>query len=133
MPRGDMANPIIQAENLGKRYRIGQRERYLTLGDVIGNGLRSRGGRLFGSPALHNRAELWILLRRFSILQEEHWIKNARNQGVQCSPELGLNFQPRNDRSNPHKCACALGCFVLRKIPKSVIPSDAEKVAASQC
>ena len=55
-----MANPIIRAENLGKRYRIGQRERYLTLRDVIGNALRSRGRRL-RSPALHNRAELWAL------------------------------------------------------------------------
>ena len=61
MPRGDMANPIIRAENLGKRYRIGQRERYLTLRDVIGNALRSRGRRLFRPHALHNRAELWAL------------------------------------------------------------------------
>jgi len=74
-----------------------------------------------------------ILLRSFSILKEEYWIKNATNQWVQCSREAGLSFQPRNDRSNPHRCAYALGCFVLRKIPKPVIPSDAGKAAPAQC
>ncbi len=36
-----MSDAAIQVENLGKRYRIGQRERYLTLRDVLANALKA--------------------------------------------------------------------------------------------
>lgn len=55
------------------------------------------------------------LFRSFSIEKEEYWTKNGKNQWVESSRETALNFQPRNDRSDPHRCAYALGCFVLKK------------------
>ena len=30
-----MSNPVINVENLGNRYRIGERERYLALRDIL--------------------------------------------------------------------------------------------------
>lgn len=36
-----MSSVVIRAENLGKRYRIGQRERYLALRDVLAHSLRA--------------------------------------------------------------------------------------------
>jgi len=56
------------------------------------------------------------LLQSFAVEKEEFWAKNNKNQWVSCSREAALNFLPRNDRFNPHKCAYALGCFVLQKV-----------------
>lgn len=55
------------------------------------------------------------LLRAFTSEKEEYWTKNEKNQWVPSSREAALAFNPRNDRFNPHNCAYALGCFVLRK------------------
>ncbi len=55
------------------------------------------------------------LMASFIVTKEEYWIKNIENQWVRTVREDALNFQARNDPSNPHGCAYALGCFVLRK------------------
>jgi SAM-dependent methyltransferase len=56
------------------------------------------------------------LFRRFVVLREEYWRKNEKNQWDRCGREDALAFLPRNDPSDPHRCAYALGCFVLRKL-----------------
>ncbi|HET8925305.1 MAG TPA: DUF268 domain-containing protein [Candidatus Acidoferrum sp.] len=66
--------------------------------------------RVYGSQRLPR------LFQSFSIEKEEYWTKNAKNQWVSSSREAALAFEPRNDRFNPHMCAYALACFVLRKL-----------------
>jgi SAM-dependent methyltransferase len=65
--------------------------------------------RVYGSQRLPT------LLQSFRIEKEEYWTKNDKNQWVRSEREAALAFQPRNDRVDPHQCAYALGCFVLRK------------------
>ena len=55
------------------------------------------------------------ILAPFDVLKETYWIKNDRNQWVESTRDSALGFQPRNDSTNPHLCAYALGCFVLRR------------------
>ena len=55
------------------------------------------------------------LLRLFVVTKEEYWVKNSKNQWVRTVREDALNFHTRYDPSDPHGCAYALGCFVLRK------------------
>lgn len=57
-----MGDVVIRAENLGKRYRIGQRQPYMTLRDVIGKALRSPA-RLFSKSHLSQKRgeHLWAL------------------------------------------------------------------------
>ena len=59
-----MSNPVIHVENLGKLYRIGERERYLALRDVIAR-LASAPGRLFrarkSSTANGDPTQIWAL------------------------------------------------------------------------
>ena len=38
-----MSEAVIRAEGIGKRYRVGQRERYLALRDVLANAIKLRG------------------------------------------------------------------------------------------
>src|SRR2546427_4505458 len=45
-----MSQVVIHCEQLGKRYQIGQRERYLALRDVLANSFQAPW-RLFGSAA----------------------------------------------------------------------------------
>jgi lipopolysaccharide transport system ATP-binding protein len=61
-----MSDVVIRCENLGKKYRIGveRRARYTTLRDVIADGVRSWGRRLFGrasSAADFSDQEIWAL------------------------------------------------------------------------
>lgn len=56
------------------------------------------------------------LFQCFSIEKEEFWTKNEANQWVPSGREAALNFQPRNNPSDPHGCAYALGCFSLKKV-----------------
>jgi SAM-dependent methyltransferase len=55
------------------------------------------------------------LFDAFTVVKQEFWVKNNQMQWARCSREAALTFQPINDPSNPHGCAYALGCFVLRK------------------
>ena len=59
-----MSDIAFHVENLGKRYRIGQRERYLALRDVLARAI-SAPARLFGpkAPASSNgdRSHIWAL------------------------------------------------------------------------
>jgi lipopolysaccharide transport system ATP-binding protein len=59
-----MTDTVIRAENLGKRYRLGEREPYLALRDVLARAV-SAPVRLLGSraPALSdgNRGHIWAL------------------------------------------------------------------------
>jgi len=49
-----MSTPVIRVENLGKRYRVGQRERYFALRDVI--------SRVFTAPFRRQKRDyLWAL------------------------------------------------------------------------
>jgi SAM-dependent methyltransferase len=58
------------------------------------------------------------LLERFRIEREEYWTKNRANQWVRSDREAALNFQPRNNPSDPYDCAYALGCFSLRRVKR---------------
>jgi ABC-type polysaccharide/polyol phosphate transport system ATPase subunit len=59
-----MSSIVIHAQNLGKRYRIGQRERYLALRDVLARAA-SAPVRLFKaqkpSPSNGDRTHIWAL------------------------------------------------------------------------
>ena len=55
------------------------------------------------------------LLASFVISKEEYWVKNSKNQWARTFRENALNFHTCYDPSDPHRCAYALGCFVLRK------------------
>lgn len=65
--------------------------------------------RVYGSQRLPR------LLQPFSIEKEEYWMKNPKNRWVRSIRDAALAFEPRIDRYDPHLCAYALGCFVLRK------------------
>jgi lipopolysaccharide transport system ATP-binding protein len=58
-----MSDVIIRAENLGKKYRIGEREPYLTMRDALARSLRAPAG-IFGkraaSPNSHS-TDLWAV------------------------------------------------------------------------
>jgi len=58
-----MTDVVIRAENLGKRYRIGERERYLALRDVLSRGLKA-SARMFGrreTRASRDYSHIWAL------------------------------------------------------------------------
>ena len=58
-----MSRPVIRVEGLGKRYRIGQRERYLALRDVLANSLKAPL-RLFQAArrsSNHQPQHIWAL------------------------------------------------------------------------
>jgi SAM-dependent methyltransferase len=63
------------------------------------------------------------LFGAFTVAKQEFWIKNEANQWVTSTAEQALSFAPRNHESNPHGCAYALGCFVLRKAAPSPQPA----------
>lgn len=63
-----MSDVVIQCEGLGKRYQIGERERYLTLRDTLTNMLRAPAGRLrallggaANGPAAAEDTTFWAL------------------------------------------------------------------------
>jgi lipopolysaccharide transport system ATP-binding protein len=57
-----MSTPAIRAEGLGKRYRLGQREKYVALRDVLAKTLQAPLGWLRGSRnGRDGSAELWAL------------------------------------------------------------------------
>jgi len=55
------------------------------------------------------------LLARFRALKESYWIKDNQNRWVECSGQQALDFVPIYDAYDAHRCAYALGCFVLEK------------------
>jgi len=65
---------------------------------------------------VYGTQRLLRLLAPFEIMKESYWIKNADNCWVPSDRETALNFEPRYHAFNPHGCAYALGCFVLRKL-----------------
>jgi len=65
--------------------------------------------RVYGSQRLPR------LFAPFQVVKESYWVKDSQNRWVFASREKALDFQPRNDPSDGHGCAYALGCFVLRK------------------
>jgi len=58
-----MSDVVIRAENLGKRYRIGERERYLALRDVLARTLKAPWRLLGanGSNSNHRPQHIWAL------------------------------------------------------------------------
>ena len=58
-----MSEAVIRAENLGKRYRIGERERYLALRDVLASTLKAPWRLLGanGSNSNHRPQHIWAL------------------------------------------------------------------------
>src|SRR3989442_11241526 len=61
-----MSDLAIRAESLGKRYRIGERERYLALRDVLGSALKAPWRLLGaiganGSNSNHRPRHIWAL------------------------------------------------------------------------
>src|SRR2546430_6982535 len=58
-----MSDIAIRGEGLGKRYRIGQQERYLALRDVLARALKASWGlfRANGSNSNHRPQHIWAL------------------------------------------------------------------------
>ncbi len=65
---------------------------------------------------VYGQRRLPHLFQSFEVVREVFWIKNEANRWVSCTPNEALTFEPRNDEADPHRCAYALGCFVLRKV-----------------
>lgn len=55
------------------------------------------------------------LLAAFQVVKERYWVKNSSNQWVASEREAALNFEPRYDAEDGHRCAYALAGFVLTK------------------
>lgn len=55
------------------------------------------------------------LFAPFRIIKESYWVKDEKNRWVASTRDAALDFQPIHNASDPHSCAYALGCFVLRK------------------
>lgn len=64
---------------------------------------------------VYGRKRLPDLLAPFLQESAAYWTKNDQNRWVMTSEDAALSFQPRNATEDPHQCAYALGCFVLRK------------------
>lgn len=64
---------------------------------------------------VYGRQRLPQLFAPFQVMNECYWMKNEQNQWAACSREEALNFEPRNNPTNPFGCSYALGCFVLQK------------------
>jgi SAM-dependent methyltransferase len=64
---------------------------------------------------VYGQQRLPRLFAAFAVAKQEFWIKNSANQWQSCTREQALTFEPSNHASDPHGCAYALGCFVLRK------------------
>jgi SAM-dependent methyltransferase len=65
--------------------------------------------RVYGSAGLKQ------LFERFEIMKEVYWTKTSENRWAQSSREAALDFAPVYHARDPHACAYALGCFVLRR------------------
>lgn len=65
--------------------------------------------RVYGSIGLKR------LLESFETVKEAYWTKTSENRWAQCSREAALDFVPVYHARNPHACAYALGCFVLKR------------------
>ncbi len=61
------------------------------------------------------------LFASFTIAKQEYWMKDSMNRWVRCSREAAVHFQPTQHLTDPHSCAYALGCFVLRKRPEPAV------------
>jgi len=55
-----MSDPVIRVEGLGKRYKVGERERYLALRDILARALAAPFRRREGA-ASKGRDWLWAL------------------------------------------------------------------------
>ena len=55
------------------------------------------------------------LFEGFKTLRQSFWIKNDVNRWQACDSNEALSFETRNNPTDPHGCAYALGCFVLQK------------------
>lgn len=60
------------------------------------------------------------LVAPFQIEKEIYWVKDPENRWVESDRATALRFEPLYDPANPHRCAYALGCFVLRKADELV-------------
>jgi SAM-dependent methyltransferase len=60
------------------------------------------------------------LFASFRVVKESYWVKDGDNRWVAATPQAALDFQPRNDPNDGHRCAYALGCFVLSKNSEGV-------------
>jgi SAM-dependent methyltransferase len=64
---------------------------------------------------VYGRERLPRLLAAFQVAKERYWVKNNSNQWVTSEREAALNFEPRYDAEDGHRCAYALAGFVLSK------------------
>jgi SAM-dependent methyltransferase len=64
---------------------------------------------------VYGAQRLPLLFERFQVAKESYWIKNGENRWAVCDRAHALDFQPVHDSLDPHGCAYALGCFVLRR------------------
>jgi SAM-dependent methyltransferase len=64
---------------------------------------------------VYGRERLPRLLAGLRVVKERYWVKNVSNRWVGCDRESALNFEPQFDAKDAHRCAYALGGFVLAK------------------
>lgn len=65
--------------------------------------------RVYGASGLKQ------LFEGFDTVKEKYWTKTSENRWAQSSREAALDFVPVYHARNPHACAYALGCFVLKR------------------
>lgn len=64
---------------------------------------------------VYGKERLPRLFAPFRVVQECYWVKDAQNRWIQSPRDRALEFEPIHNPKDPHGCAYALGCFVLRK------------------
>jgi SAM-dependent methyltransferase len=136
LPRNhfELAINCSSVEHVGVAGRYGI-EVDLNNGDIevmgrLADILKSEGRLLMTAPVgtdavmapwcrVYGVKRLPLLFERFAIEKEEYWVKNERNQWILSTRENAFSFPVRHDPSDPHGCAYALGCFILRKLRTS--------------
>jgi SAM-dependent methyltransferase len=133
LPRGhfDLAINCSSVEHVGIAGRYGitaeQNDGDIEVMQRLADVLKPDGLLLMSAPCgrdsimapwcrVYGAQRLPRLFAPFRVVKECYWMKDQENRWVQSTREAALDFQPRNDPSDGHGCAYALGCFVLRKV-----------------
>lgn len=64
---------------------------------------------------VYGAQRLPLLFERFQMVKQSYWVKDVENRWIACDRAQALDFKPVYNSSDPHGCAYALGCFVLRR------------------
>jgi len=67
---------------------------------------------------VYGEGRLPQLFASFAIVRDAYWAKTSDNRWALSSRDAALDFPPVFDPHDPHECAYALGCFLLRKLDR---------------